>query len=336
MSRYKVAIMGASGLVGRMMLRVLEERNFPVSEIKLFATQRSAGTMINFRGEKLKIEVTHPDKFRGFDLAFFSAGSEASKVIAKEVVKKDCIVIDNSRAWRMEPAIPLIVPEVNPEELSHHQGLIANPNCSTIQLVVALNPLKSKFGISRIIVSTYQAVSGTGMKAVQELRDQSEQILNGEKAKAEIYPKPIAFNLLPHIDKFLDGYSGEEMKMINETKKILKDPKLQIAATTVRVPVFFGHSESVYVKTKKSFKISEIRRTLLEASGVVIYDNPDELIYPMPILVEESDQVWIGRIRRDLDEELGLHLWIVANNLRKGAATNAIQIGEELIKRGLL
>ncbi|WP_236777866.1 aspartate-semialdehyde dehydrogenase [Anoxybacter fermentans] len=337
MSGYKVAILGASGAVGRMMVKVLEERNFPVRDLKLLATERSAGKKIDFHGEKLTIEVAHPDQFKGYDLALFSAGSSVSRSIALEAVKRGCVVIDNSNAWRMEPDVPLVVPEVNPEELENHRGIIANPNCSTIQMVVALKPIKDRFGLSRIIVSTYQAVSGTGLRAIEELKSQSLHMLNGETKEPEVYPYPIAFNLLPHIDTFSEnGYSREEMKMINETRKILKDPKIKIAATAVRVPVFYGHSESIYIKTIEPAEVIEIRQVLSKAPGVVVYDNLEKLQYPMPNLVEDNDQVWVGRIRRDLDEDCGYHLWVVANNLRKGAATNAVQIGEELMKRGLL
>lgn len=337
MAGYKVAIMGASGAVGRKMVEILEERNFPVNELKLLATERSAGETIDFHGESIKIEVTHPDLFKGFDIALFSAGSGVSRQIAPEAVKRGCIVIDNSNAWRMNEDVPLVVPEVNPEEVEKHNGIIANPNCSTIQMVVALKPIQDQFGLSRIIVSTYQAVSGTGWKAVEELNQQAQQILQGEQVESNVYPYQIAFNLLPQIDIFMDnGYSREEMKMINETKKIMKNQDLKIAATTVRVPVFYGHSESVYIETIQSTNLTEIRQAFVGIPGLVVYDDLEQLYYPMPNMVEKSDQVYVGRIRRDLNVENGFHIWVVANNLRKGAATNAVQIGEELMKRGLL
>lgn len=337
MSGYKVAIMGASGAVGRKMVEILEERNFPVKELKLLATERSVGRTIDFHGEPVKVEVTHPDQFKGYDLALFSAGSGVSRQMAPEAVRRGCIVIDNSNAWRMEDDVPLVVPEVNPEEVENHNGIIANPNCSTIQMVVALKPIQDQFGLSRIIVSTYQAVSGTGWKAIEELKQQAKQILKEEQVESKVYPYQIAFNLLPQIDIFMDnGYCREEMKMVNETKKIMKNQDLKIAATTVRVPVFYGHSESVYIETIKSTNLTEIRQAFVGAPGLVLYDDLEQLYYPMPNMVEESDQVYLGRIRRDLDEENGFHLWIVANNLRKGAATNAVQISEELTKRGLL
>lgn len=337
MSGYKVAILGAAGAVGRMMIRVLEERNFPVNELKLLATERSAGQIIEFRGEKLTVEVTHPDQFKGCELALFSAGTGPSREYAPLAVERNCIVVDNSNAWRMEANVPLVVPEVNPEEVENHHGIIANPNCSTIQMVVALKPLQRAFGLRRVIVSTYQSVSGTGWKGIAELENQVRQILDGETPVAKVYPYPIAYNVLPHIDMFLEnGYSREEMKMVNETRKIIKDLHLKIAATTVRVPVIYGHSESIYVETVQPAGLTEIRQVLKEAPGVVLYDDPEQLHYPLPTMVENSDQVHVGRIRKDLDEENGLHLWVVANNLRKGAASNAVQIGEELWKRGLL
>lgn len=329
--------MGAAGAVGRMMVKVLEERDFPISELKLLATERSAGTEIEFRGEKIPVQVTHPDEFQGFDLALFSAGTGPSKDLAPEAVKRDCIVIDNSNAWRMEESVPLVVPEVNPEELENHQGIIANPNCSTIQMVVALKPIKDQLGLSRVIVSTYQSVSGTGWKAISELTTQTRQILEGECAEARVYPYQIAFNVLPHIDIFDEnGYSREEMKMVRETRKIMKAPALQVAATTVRVPVFYGHSESVYIKTEKPAEVADIRKILSAAPGLIVYDDPAKQRYPMPKMVEQFDEVFVGRVRKDLDEEQAFHLWVVANNLRKGAATNAVQIGEEMLKRGLL
>lgn len=337
MSGYKVAVLGAAGAVGRMMVKILEERNFPIRDLKLLATERSAGQEQEFHGEKITIEAAHPGQFAGYELALFSAGTNPSKEYAPLAAQQGCIVIDNSNAWRMEPHVPLVVPEVNPEELESHRGIIANPNCSTIQMVVALKPLQKAFGLRRIIVSTYQSVSGTGWKGIAELQAQVQQISNGEAPEAKVYPYPIAYNVLPQIDVFLEnGYSREEMKMVFETQKIMKDPNLKIAATTVRVPVFYGHSESVYIETVTPASLHEIRQTLAEAPGVVLYDDLEQSRYPLPIMVENTDEVYVGRIRKDLDEECGVHLWVVANNLRKGAASNAVQIGEELLKRGLL
>lgn len=337
MPGYKVAILGAAGAVGRMMIKVLEERNFPVRELKLLATERSAGQELEFHGEKIKIEVASPEQFSGYELALFSAGTGPSREYAPEAVRRDCIVVDNSNAWRMEPQVPLVVPEVNPEEVENHHGIIANPNCSTIQMVVALKPLQDAFGLQRIIVSTYQSVSGSGWKGISELQAQIQQISHGEPPEAKVYPYPIAYNVLPQIDIFLEnGYSREEMKMVHETRKIMKAPNLKVAATTVRVPVIYGHSESVYVETERPAELTEIRQAFEGAPGVVLYDDLAALRYPLPTMVEHTDQVYVGRIRKDLDEEHGLHLWVVANNLRKGAASNAVQIGEELWKRGLL
>lgn len=333
---YSVALMGATGLVGRMILKILEERNFPIKELKLFATERSLGQQLEFQGEKIAVEVTKPESFQGCDLAFFSAGGAASREMATRARVSDCLVIDNSSTWRMDPTTPLVVPEVNPEVLDTHQGIIANPNCSTIQMVMALNPIKSQLGLTRVIVSTYQSVSGSGWKAIEELKEQSEHILNREEITSQVYPYQIAFNLLPQVDIFFDGYCREELKLINETKKILSDPTLKIAATTIRVPVICGHAESIYIQTDQNVQVKDLRKILEKAPGITLYDDLEQLQYPMPILVSESDQVWVGRIRQDLDEMGAFHLWVVANNLRKGAATNAVQIGEELIRRGLL
>ena len=337
MAGYRVAILGATGAVGRKMVQILEERNFPVKDLRLLATERSAGIEMEFRGQKVIVEKTSPDKFKGYDLALFSAGSSVSKRLAPEAVKRGCIVIDNSNAWRMEDDVPLIVPEVNPADLDSHNGIIANPNCSTIQMVVALKPIEEKYGLSRIVVSTYQAVSGTGWKAIEELKEQSMHMLKEESYQPKVYPHPIAFNLLPHIDVFLDnGYSKEEMKMVNETKKIMNRPDLKISATAVRVPVYYGHSESVYLETGQNVSIRELKQVLNRGEGIIVYDDLKKEKYPMPNMVKDNDQVWVGRIRKDLDQNNGYHLWVVANNLRKGAATNAVQIAEKLLERGLL
>ncbi|MFZ0390770.1 MAG: aspartate-semialdehyde dehydrogenase [Calditrichia bacterium] len=328
-SGYKIIVAGATGLVGRKMVQVLEERQFPVRELALFASERSAGARINFRGNDVAVKPLGKDSFHGADIALFSAGATVSREFAPIAAQQDVVVIDNSSAWRMEPEIPLVVPEVNPQMLHNHKHIIANPNCSTIQLVVALQPLQQHFGIRRVVVSTYQSVSGSGKRAMQQLED---EIQHGQSDNP-YYPHPIAFNCLPQIDEFLpDGYTREEMKMINETRKILSLPELAITATTVRVPVHVGHSESVNVELEKEFSLEEVCRLFSESPGLILEDEPADHRYPMPLLAMDRDEVFIGRLRRDLSRENGLNFWIVADNLRKGAATNAVQIAELLIK----
>jgi aspartate-semialdehyde dehydrogenase len=329
---YNVAVVGASGAVGREMVKILEEKNFPVNNLKLLATRRSAGTEICYRGERLVVEVTEPGVFRNIDIALFSAGGDPSKEIAPIAVEEGAIVIDNSNAFRMDDNVPLVVPEINPEDISKHQGIIANPNCSTIQMVVALKPIYDQVGIERIIVSTYQAVSGTGKKAIDELNRQIESYLKGEKLEALVYPYQIAFNVLPHIDIFEDnGYTREEMKMVRESRKILHDPGLAITATCARVPVFFGHSESVNIETRNRIDIASLRKLLNQSKGVKVIDDPDQISYPLAIMSENDDDVLVGRIREDISTRNGISMWIVGNNLRKGAALNAVQIAERLI-----
>lgn len=331
--KYNVAILGATGAVGREMIKILEERNFPVVKIKLMATERSSGTRINFKGESVEVETHEPGKFKDIDIALFSAGSSASLKIAPAAVKEGAVVIDNSNAFRMDDSVPLIVPEVNPQKISEHSGIIANPNCSTIQLVVALKPIYDKFGIKRIVVNTYQAVSGTGKDAVRELETQISQYIDNSEIINEVYPYQIAFNALPHIDVFQDnGYTKEEMKIIRETRKILDDSKIAITSTAVRIGVFNGHCEAVNVETEKEFTLEEIREILDSFEGVKVVDNPSKNKYPMPLMVDEDDNVLVGRIRRDDSIENGLNLWIVANNLRKGAALNTVQIAEKMIE----
>ncbi|MBP3284606.1 MAG: aspartate-semialdehyde dehydrogenase [Clostridia bacterium] len=318
----RIAIVGASGMVGRMFLRVLEEKQLPIDEYVLFSSSRSAGQKVFFMNQECTFqELTESSFDSGFDYALFSAGASTSKKFAPIAKEKGCTVIDNSSCWRMDPQIPLVVPEVNPETARQNK-IIANPNCSTIQAVVALKPLYDKYGIKRIIYSTYQAVSGAGLGGFNDLKNNT----------SEKFPYPITANCIPHIDVFEEnGYTKEEMKMINETRKILNDYSLQITATTVRVPVFFGHSESINVELKQPFEIEEVRELFRNAPGVVLQDDISKNLYPMPILAENKDEVFIGRIRRDYSIENGLNLWVVADNLRKGAASNAVQILEKLI-----
>jgi len=333
----RVAVVGATGAVGREMLEVLAQRDFPASEVVPFASARSAGTKVEFKGGELTVRELKEDSFEGFDLALFSAGGSTSEKFAPLAAKAGCVVVDNSSAWRMDPACPLVVPEVNPNDLSWHKGIIANPNCSTIQMVVALKPLHDAAKIKRIVVSTYQAVSGTGQKAITELETQVAKLMNGKEIEPKVYPYQIAFNCLPQIDVFLDnGYTKEEMKMVNETKKIMGDDSIRVTATTVRVPVFYSHSESVNIETEKKLTVESVRQILANAPGIVVEDFPEKQIYPLAINAAGQDDVFVGRIREDESIENGINLWIVSDNIRKGAALNAVQIGEELLRRNLL
>ncbi len=332
---YNVAVVGATGAVGNMMVEVLQERNFPVNNLKLLASERSAGSTMLFHGKVHKVDLLTPESFEGIDVALFSAGGSVSKEFAPIAADRGAVVVDNSSAFRMEPEVPLVVPEVNPHQIAgfRNRGIIANPNCPTIQMGVALKPIYDAAGIERIVVSTYQAVSGTGKRAIQELQDQSISIFNFKPVKTEVYPHQIAFNCLPHIDVFLEnGYTREEMKMVNETRKILEDPSIRVTATTVRVPVFYGHSESVNVETKKKLSAQEVKELLAEAPGVVVVDDPEKNLYPLAINAAGKDETFVGRIREDESIERGINLWIVADNIRKGAATNAVQIAELLIR----
>jgi aspartate-semialdehyde dehydrogenase len=336
--KFNVAVAGATGAVGNQMIACLEERNFPVNSIRLFATSRSVGRKLAFRGEPIAVEELKENSFKGMDIAIFSAGGGTSSYFAPFAAKEGCVVVDNSSAWRMDPKVPLVVPEINPHAIADYKnkGVIANPNCSTIQMVVALNPIHKKCGIKRIVVSTYQAVSGTGRKAVDELVDQAKSFAASREYKTSVYPHRIAFNCLPHIDVFLEnGYTREEIKMVNETRKILEDPTIGVTATTVRVPVFFGHSESVNVETKTHITADEVRLLLAEAPGVKVVDDPAKNIYPMAIDVEGQDLTFVGRIREDESIPNGINMWVVADNIRKGAATNAVQIAEILAKEYL-
>ncbi|MGB9711708.1 MAG: aspartate-semialdehyde dehydrogenase [Dissulfurimicrobium sp.] len=336
MSRgYSVAVAGATGAVGQMMMRVLEERAFPVSRIRLLASERSEGKEFVFNGEKVRVQKLDHNSFKGVEVALFSAGGDRSIAFAPSAVKSGAVVIDNSSAWRMDPDVPLVVPEVNPHAIAGYKnkGIIANPNCSTIQMVVALKPLHDFARIKRIVISTYQAVSGTGQKAIAELDGQVKAWANGQSMESRIYPHRIAFNCLPHIDSFLDnGYTKEEMKMVNETRKILEAPDILVSATAVRVPVFYGHSEAVNVEFERCITPERARELLAAAPGVRVVDEPGANRYPMAIEAAGQDFTFVGRIREDLSCANGLAMWIVADNIRKGAATNAVQIAEILIK----
>lgn len=331
--RYVVAVVGATGAVGNEMIAVLEDRDFPVDSLRLFASERSEGVKLQFQGSEIPVETLKEGSFKGIDIALFSAGAERSKIWAPIAARSGCVVVDNSSQWRMDPEVPLVVPEVNPGDIRKHKGIIANPNCSTIQMVVVLKPLHDAARIKRVVVTTFQSVSGTGKKAMDELLQQTSDLLNFREVKCNVYPHQIAFNCLPHIDKFLEnGYTKEEMKMVNETKKIMGDDTIRVTATTVRVPVFRGHSESVNIETEKKLTANEARALLSTAPGVVVYDAPEKNIYPLAIYAAGKDETFVGRIREDESIDNGLNLWIVADNLRKGAALNAVQIAEKLIE----
>ncbi|UCH19621.1 MAG: aspartate-semialdehyde dehydrogenase [Deltaproteobacteria bacterium] len=340
MSEKKVnmAVAGATGAVGNQMIKCLEERKFPLKSIKLLASRRSVGREIRFKGELFAVEELTESSFQNVDIALFSAGGDTSKNFAPIAAKEGCVVVDNSSAWRMDPEVPLVVPEVNPHAIADYtkKGIIANPNCSTIQLVVALNPIHKKCGIKRIVVSTYQAVSGTGKKAIDELFDQTRSMINFLDYEKKVYPHRIAFNCLPHIDVFMEnGYTKEEMKMVNETRKILEDETIGVTATTVRVPVFFGHSESVNVETIEHITADEARALLEQEIALKVIDEPAKNLYPLAIDAAGQDLTYVGRIREDESISNGINMWIVADNIRKGAATNTVQIAEMLLKNCL-
>lgn len=332
---FNVALAGATGAVGNQMLACLEERDFPVKDLKLLATAKSAGRKLRFKGAQIPVEELTDASFKGVDIGIFSAGGATSQRFAPPAVRAGCVVVDNSAAWRMDPDVPLVVPEVNPQAIARYtsKGIIANPNCSTIQMVVALAPIHRKVGIRRIVVSTYQAVSGTGKKAIDELYDQTKAMLNFIEPKKRVYPHRIAFNCLPHIDVFLEnGYTKEEMKMVDETRKILEDDTIGITATTVRVPVFFSHSESVNVETRQAITAQEVRVLLEAAPGVKVVDDPSQNLYPLAIDAAGQDETLVGRVRADESIANGINLWVVSDNIRKGAATNAVQIAEILAR----
>lgn len=332
MSAKTVAVAGATGLVGRQMLHMLEKRNFPVKDLKLLASERSKGAKLTFAGTEVEVEVLREDSFKGVDIALFSAGGGTSKHFAPFAAKDGCVVVDNSSAWRMDDEVPLVVPEVNRADIAKHKGIIANPNCSTIQMVVVLKPLHDAATITRVIVSTYQAVSGAGKAAVEELMDQTRAILEGKEPACSIFPRPLAFNCLPeipHKNAFIEnGYSTEEMKMVNETKKIMGDPNIRVTATTVRVPVSTCHSESVNVETARKLSVAEAREVLSKAPGVIVKDDPAKGVYPDTLDAAGRDETFVGRIREDYSHASALNMWIVSDNLLKGAALNAVQIAE--------
>jgi aspartate-semialdehyde dehydrogenase len=334
MKEYRVAILGATGMVGQEFIKVLEQRNFPMESISLLASDRSAGKKMFVNHQEILVEEVSPKSFRDIDIALFSAGAEASRYFSPIAAQSGAVVIDNSSAWRMDPKVPLVVPEINADDIKWHKGIIANPNCSTIQLVVALNPLHKVNPIKRIVAATYQAVSGTGAAAVEELTEQAKQVLEGQTTVPHVYPHQIAFNLLPEIDVFLDNdYTKEEWKMVEETRKIMHADDIAISAFCVRVPVFISHSEAVHVEFSQPISPDEARRILAQAPGVKILDDPAISLYPQPWSAAGTDDVFVGRIHRDASHSSGLVMWIVADNVRKGAALNAIQIAEEMIKR---
>jgi aspartate-semialdehyde dehydrogenase len=336
--QWVVAVVGALGMVGAEMIKTLGERSFPVKELRPLDLESRARETVSFAGRPIKVLPAKAEAFAGVDIALFSAGSEASLSLAPEAARRGAVVIDNSAAWRMDPKCPLVVPEVNPQDLKRHAGIIANPNCSTIQMVVALKPLHDRARIQRIVVSTYQATSGAGQGGVADLEAQARAWSRGEGApKPRQFTHPIAFNLIPQIDVFLEGgYTKEELKMVNETKKIMGDPSIRVTATCVRVPVFYGHSEAVNIQTQRKLEVEEARELLRRAPGVTVIDEPADEKYPMPAMTAHTDAVYVGRIRADDTIENGLNLWIVSDNVRKGAALNAVQIAELMVKMRLL
>ncbi|WP_018660153.1 aspartate-semialdehyde dehydrogenase [Heyndrickxia acidiproducens] len=342
---YHVAVVGATGAVGQQMIQTLANRNFPIKKLTLLSSSRSAGKKIMFGGEEITVQEAKPESFEGVEIALFSAGGSVSKKFAPEAVKRGAIVIDNTSAFRMDKDVPLVVPEVNEEDIKKHHGIIANPNCSTIQMVVALEPIRRQFGLNRVLVSTYQAVSGSGAAAVRELQEQTKSLINGESYEPQILPVKgdqkhyqIAFNAIPQIDVFTEnGFTFEEMKMINETKKIMHMPGLKVSATCVRIPVATGHSESVYFEVEKDgLSAKQIQDALVSAPGVVLEDRPEEQIYPMAVKAVGKMDTFVGRIRKDPDDSKGFHMWVVSDNLLKGAAWNSVQIAESLMKLELI
>lgn len=335
MSRgYNVAVVGATGLVGTEMVKILEERDFPVANLKLLASHRTAGSRVDFKGESILVELLTEKSFKGVEIGLFSAGASVSTKFAPFAVKEGCVVIDNTSAFRMDPEVPLVVPEVNAHVIPRHKGIIANPNCSTIQMVVVLKPIHDVAKIKRVVVSTYQSVSGTGKEAIEELESQVRAIMNFRPVEKKVYPNQIAFNCLPHIDVFLEnGYTKEEMKMIKETVKIMEDESIKVTATAVRVPVFYSHSESVNIETEKKITPDEVKKILEKAPGVEVVDDPSQNLYPLAIDAAGKDETFVGRIREDESINNGINMWIVADNIRKGAALNAVQIAEILIEK---
>lgn len=337
MKKYNVAVVGATGAVGNEMIKMLEQRDFPVANLRLLASSRSAGKKLKYKGQDVLVEELTKESFKGVEIALFSAGGAISKEFAPIAAAEGVFVIDNSSAWRMDKDVPLVVPEVNPHDLKKEKKIIANPNCSTIQLVVVLKPIHDAAKIKRVVVSTYQAVSGAGHKAMVELAEQVKSLAEGAPAECKVFPYQIAYNVIPHIDVFLDnGYTKEEMKMVQETRKIMGDDSIQLTATTVRVPVMRGHSESVNIETEKHLDAAAAKKMLAQASGVILIDDPANKKYPLAIDCEGKLDTFVGRIRQDESIKNGLNLWIVSDNLLKGAAWNAVQIAEELIKQKIV
>jgi len=331
--KYNVAVVGATGMVGQEMIKVLEERKFPVANLLPLASSRTAGTEVEFNNENVVVQELKEDSFEGVDIALFSAGAAVSEKFARIAANAGAVVIDNTSFFRMDQDVPLIVPEVN-GNMVPTSGIIANPNCSTAQMVLALKPIYDAVGIERVVISTYQAVSGSGKEAVDELQKQAADILSGREIETTVYPHQIAFNVLPHIDVFLEnGYTKEEMKMINETKKIFGDDSIKVTATTCRVPVFYGHSESVNIRTKKKISAAEVKKILAQTDNLVVEDDPANNVYPMPINCAGKNDTFVGRIREDISQENGIDMFIVSDNLRKGAAFNAVQIAETVVSK---
>lgn len=337
MKKYNVVIVGALGAVGNEFRKILLQRKFPIDKIK-FLDLTDVGSQVAFGDKMVTVEKPGDDSFKGYDIALFSAGADVSLQIAKQAAASGCVVIDNSSAWRMEPDVPLVVPEVNPDDVKWHKGIIANPNCSTIQMLLPLKHIHETAKIKRIVVSTYQAVSGTGIKAIDECRSQALEVSQGKGvSKIDVYPHQIAFNVLPHIDVFLDnGYTKEEMKMLNETRKIMGDQSIRLTATTVRVPVIYGHSEAVNIETEKKITAAEVKKLLTGKPGITVVDNPSKNEYPMPVDAAGKDDVFVGRIREDESIDNGINMWVVSDNIRKGAALNTIQIAELLIEKKMI
>ncbi|MEG6615701.1 aspartate-semialdehyde dehydrogenase [Peptococcaceae bacterium 1198_IL3148] len=332
MKKYNVAVVGATGAVGQEILTILEERKFPLGDLRLCATSRSAGKQISFMGKTYVVEETTPDSFNGMDIALF-AGGKASVEFGPAAVERGCVVIDNSSNYRMDPEVPLVVPEVNPEDVKEHKGIIANPNCSTIIMVVALKPIHDAAGIKRVVVSTYQAVSGAGKEGIDELTEQTKAVINGDEYPPKKFMHQIAFNLIPHIDVWQEmDYTKEEWKMVKETQKIFHQPDMRITATTVRVPIYRSHSESINIETERKLTAAEVKELFAKAPGVVVVDDPATNSYPMPLYTSYKDEVFVGRIREDNSHDSAVNIWVVGDQIRKGAATNAVQIAELVIK----
>ncbi len=339
MKKYKVAVLGATGMVGQEILKILDQRNFPIESIKMTASSRSAGIKMQFQDKEYIVEAATPEAFVGIDIVLSSAGASVSRELAPSIVEQGAIIIDNTSAFRMQDDVPLVIAEVNAHALKNHKGIIANPNCSTMQLLMALKPLHDYSPIKRVLVSTYQAVSGAGIKAINELMEQSKSIIDGTYQQPEktVLPQVIGFNVIPHGGNFLEnGYTEEEIKMTNETRKILEVPDLAVAATCVRVPVVTGHSESVNVEFYKPLSPEKARELMSAFAGVVVMDDPTTHTYPMPNQSAGKDEVFVGRVRKDLSNDNALNMWIVSDNIRKGAALNAVQIAEKMIEMGLI